>query len=140
MNDISLKLDEPVDGNDRAQFAEAVVAGLSRRQKTLPTAYLYDQRGSELFEEITELDEYYQTRTEISILEANAAQWVGGLPQDTTLVEFGSGSSRKTEILLSVGRRITGYAPIDVSPQCIGRRRPTPDGAVLAHFRDANRR
>ena len=138
MNDISLKFDDPVDGSDREKFADAVVAGLSQTQKSLPTAYLYDQRGSELFEEITELDEYYQTRTEISVLEALAAEWVSGLPEGTTLVEFGSGSSRKTEVLLSVGSRITDYAPIDVSPSALDGAVRRLMGAVLEHIRDAN--
>ncbi len=119
MSDMVLEADHTGDDSDRKVFADAVIAGLSQAQKSLPTAYLYDRRGSELFEDITELHEYYQTRTEIAILEACAADWVGGLPDGTTLVEFGSGSSRKTEILLSVGERIAGYAPIDVSPSAL---------------------
>lgn len=104
-------------------FADAVIDGLSRRQKSLPTSYLYDARGSELFEEITELDEYYQTRTELAILEASAPAWTSQLAPGTVLVEFGSGSSLKTEILLSNPSGITDYAPIDVSPAAL-------DGAV----------
>ena len=123
MSDMVMEAEVATDDSERRAFADAVIAGLSQTQKSLPTAYLYDRRGSVLFEDITELDEYYQTRTEVAILEACAADWVGGLPDGTTLVEFGSGSSRKTEILLSVGERITGYAPIDVSASAL-------DGAV----------
>lgn len=103
----------------RAEFAREVVAGLSRTPKTLPTRFLYDARGSELFEQITELDEYYPTRTEIGILEVAAPKWVAALPQRTVLVEFGSGSSTKTEMLLAAGSNIVTYVPIDVSPAAL---------------------
>jgi dimethylhistidine N-methyltransferase len=97
------------------EFASEVVAGLSASPKTLPTRFLYDARGSELFEQITELEEYYPTRTEIDILHEAAPEWASTLPRDTTLVEFGSGSSIKTEILLAASGNITAYVPIDVS-------------------------
>lgn len=67
----------------RDAFERAVITGLSQSQKTLPTAYLYDARGSELFEEITELDEYYLIRTETLILENCASDWGAGLAQGT---------------------------------------------------------
>ena len=82
------------------EFASAVLGGLSRPQKTLPCRFFYDARGSELFEAITRLPEYYPTRTETAILKAHAAEMVEGLPEGGVLVEFGSGSSRKTEIVL----------------------------------------
>ena len=99
---------------DRA-FADEVIAGLSADPKTLPTRFLYDARGSELFERITALDAYYPTRTEIGILRQAAPDWSATLPARTVLVEFGSGSSVKTEILLSATDAITTYVPIDVS-------------------------
>lgn len=118
MNSHTLEADVP--GTDvqraaRAEFAREVLAGLARTPKTLPTRFLYDARGSELFERITELEEYYPTRTEIGILEVAAPKWVAALPQRTVLVEFGSGSSTKTEMLLAAGSNIVTYVPIDVS-------------------------
>lgn len=99
----------------RADFAEAVLGGLSRRQKAIPSRFLYDARGSALFEEITRLPEYYQTRTELGILAASAAEMVEGLGEDGVLVEFGSGSSVKTELLLQQAAPGLTYVPVDVS-------------------------
>ncbi len=120
MTKLAKKLAEQVQDNaGREVFLEAVIAGLAQEQKTLPTSYLYDARGSELFEEITELDEYYQTRTEVDILNNCAREWAASLQPGTLLVEFGSGSSIKTEILLSQAETIAAYAPIDVSPAAL---------------------
>lgn len=96
-------------------FAADALAGLAAAQKTLPCQYLYDARGSELFEAITGLPEYYPTRTEIGILEASAADIVAATPAGSVLVEFGSGSSRKTEILLGALDKLAAYVPVDVS-------------------------
>jgi dimethylhistidine N-methyltransferase len=95
-------------------FREAVLAGLSRERKALPCKFLYDARGSELFEQICELPEYYPTRTERRILWRRAdeiAALAGPRPQ---LVEFGSGSSDKTRILLEA-LQPSCYVPIDIS-------------------------
>jgi len=100
-------------------FAAAAIEGLSRPQKTLPCRFFYDARGSELFEAITELPEYYQTRTEAAILETNAAEIVQDVPDGAVLVEFGSGSSLKTEILLRRLPHLRAYAAIDVSPSAL---------------------
>jgi dimethylhistidine N-methyltransferase len=115
-------------------FALAVLDGLTRTQKALPCRFFYDARGSELFEEITRLPEYYPTRTETAILEAHAAEIAGGVPDGGVLVEFGSGSSRKTEILLRELPRLRAYVSIDVSEDALGeasgrlaRRFPTLD-------------
>ena len=124
------------------EFASAVLGGLSRPQKTLPCRFFYDAPGSELFEAITRLPEYYPTRTETAILKAHAAEMVEGLPDGGVLVEFGSGSSRKTEILL---RRLSGlaaYVMIDVSQaalagakQRLAQHFPTLDvRAIVADF------
>jgi L-histidine N-alpha-methyltransferase len=94
-----------------------VAAGLSAPQKELPPKYFYDHRGSELFEEITRLPEYYQTRTERALLEA----WMPVLIPELgtrSLIELGAGSAEKTRVILSAMRRNgrTGfYVPIDVS-------------------------
>ncbi len=100
------------------EFAEDVVAGLSARPRTLPCKYFYDARGSALFEEITELPEYYPTRTEIGILRARAADICARLRPGAVLVEYGSGSSLKTEILLAAGE-FAAYAPIDISASAL---------------------
>lgn len=101
------------------RFADSVIGGLSQLHKTLPCRYLYDARGSELFEEITQLPEYYLTRTETAILEANSTDIVDGMPDDGVLVEFGSGSSTKTEILLQKLPKLAAYAPVDVSQSAL---------------------
>jgi dimethylhistidine N-methyltransferase len=98
-----------------SDFAASVLEGLSRQRKTLPCRFFYDARGSELFEQITCLPEYYLTRTETAILQAHARDMVAGHDNDTVLVEFGSGSSHKTEILLQHLPRLAAYVPIDVS-------------------------
>jgi dimethylhistidine N-methyltransferase len=97
------------------EFAAAVVDGLSRPQKTLPCRYFYDTLGSELFEEITQLPEYYPTRTEAAILAAHAPEMANSVPDGGVLVEFGSGSSRKTELVLEKLPRLAAYVAIDVS-------------------------
>jgi len=98
-----------------SEFAQAVIEGLSKAQKSLPCRYFYDARGSALFEEITRLPEYYPTRTEAGILKAHAAEMVDTIGEGELLVEFGSGSSLKTEILLDRISASIAYVPIDVS-------------------------
>ena len=90
------------------EFATEVLHGLSRPGKTLPCRFFYDARGSELFEKITRLPEYYPTRAETAILKAHAEEMAGGVPDGGVLVEFGSGSSLKTELLLE---RLPRLAP-----------------------------
>lgn len=105
---------------ERAAFARDVIDGLSRRQKAIPPRWFYDADGSRLFEEITRLDEYYPTRAEIDILRSHAGDLMAASPSRTELVEFGSGSSVKTELLLAAaGDRIRAYVPIDVSPTAL---------------------
>lgn len=104
--------------NDAAvleDFRLAVLTGLSQRQKIVPARFLYDQRGSEIFEAITDLPEYYPTRTEIALLGMHAAEIAEEAGRVDTLVEFGSGSSTKTPLVLeSLAPR--AYVPIDISP------------------------
>jgi dimethylhistidine N-methyltransferase len=100
-------------------FAAAVLDGLSRPQKALPCRFFYDARGSELFEEITRLPEYYPTRTETAILEQYAAEMAQGVPEGAILVEFGSGSSLKTEILLRRLPQLGAYVCVDVSESAL---------------------
>lgn len=90
------------------------VAGLTRHPKTLPCALLYDEAGSALFESITQLPEYYPTRTEISILRTNLGQIQAAIGPGARLVELGSGSATKTRILLT-GLAAREYVPIDIA-------------------------
>ncbi|HIF97378.1 MAG TPA: L-histidine N(alpha)-methyltransferase [Myxococcales bacterium] len=101
------------------RFLEDVLAGLRGEQKTLPCKYLYDARGSLLFEEICELDEYYPTRTEFDIMESSVADMAGHLGESVLLIEYGSGSSRKTRLLLDAMRAPAGYVPIDISGEIL---------------------
>src|SRR3954470_11862641 len=87
------------EGGVLAGLAEDVREGLSSPFKEIPPKYFYDERGSRLFEQITELREYYPTRAERSILETHAAGIVAAA-QPTTLIELGSGAASKTRVLL----------------------------------------
>jgi len=102
------------------EFGAAVFEGLSRPKKTLPCRFFYDARGSELFEEITQLPEYYPTRTEAQILRSHAGEIVEGFDEGGVLIEFGAGSSIKTEILLAQAPAGLTYVPIDVSDSALG--------------------
>ena len=106
-------------GPDVSQFRDEVWAGLSHPQKTLPCKYFYDERGSALFESICELPEYYPTRTELSIMERYAPAMASLLGKRCLLVEYGSGSSRKTRLLLDRLHDAAGYVPIDISRQAL---------------------
>lgn len=96
-------------------FRDAMLVGLSRRQKSIPCRFLYDERGSALFEAICELPEYYPTRTEMRILENRAADIAGLMGRHAQLIEFGSGSSRKARILLEALHEPAAYVAIDIS-------------------------
>ncbi|MCQ4189985.1 L-histidine N(alpha)-methyltransferase [Methylocystis suflitae] len=100
-------------------FAVSVLEGLSRQKKSLPCRFFYDAKGSALFEDITRQPEYYPTRVEIGILTDNAMQMLEGAFGETVLVEFGSGSSIKTEILLGHMRRLHAYVPVDISESAL---------------------
>src|SRR5580698_326767 len=81
-------------------FRADVVAGLSASRKFLPSRWLYDDLGCELFEQITGLDEYYPTRTETAILRGNSARIAGFCGSRAALIEYGAGAGIKTEIVL----------------------------------------
>ena len=97
-----------------AAFREDVLAGLSAPTPAVPSRWLYDRRGSELFEAITRLPEYYLTRTETALLERHSSEIAGMIGPDHVMVEFGSGSSTKTRILLRA-LDAAAYVPIDIS-------------------------
>jgi dimethylhistidine N-methyltransferase len=96
---------------------ERLIAGLSDDPKTIPAQYFYDDRGSQLFEQICELPEYYLTRTEAQLL-ADSAPTIAQITQAGQLIELGSGSSSKTRLLISAlqhhQQKLT-YVPIDIS-------------------------
>jgi L-histidine Nalpha-methyltransferase len=101
-----------------AALAADVRAGLGVRPKTLPPKYFYDAVGSELFAQVTRLDEYYPTRTERAILRAHAAE-IAALTRSATLVEIGSGTSEKTRLLLRALREagtLRRFVAFDVDP------------------------
>lgn len=101
----------------RTAFRDAVAAGLAASPKYLPCCYFYDRKGSELFESICELPEYYLTRAETAILKASADEIAGLFPREVTLVEFGSGNAAKTRLLMECflqGRSRLRYVPIDI--------------------------
>jgi dimethylhistidine N-methyltransferase len=95
-------------------FRADVLRGLAERQKAIPARWFYDLNGSELFEEITHLPEYYPTRVETELLESHGAEIARRVGPNRAVVEFGSGSSIKTPLLL---REINpaAYVPIDIS-------------------------
>jgi len=110
-------VDPATPSEDELHPGSDVVRGLSQTPKTLPPRYFYDDRGSQLFEQITELPEYYLTRTETEILKSCAPE-IAQITGACELIELGSGNSTKTRILLDAYRS-TGYplvyCPIDIS-------------------------
>jgi dimethylhistidine N-methyltransferase len=96
-------------------LAADVLRGLSAGEKNLPCKYFYDEAGSELFERICQLPEYYPTRTEIGILERSAGEMADVLGRGCLLIEYGSGSSCKTRLLLDRLAEPAGYVPVDIA-------------------------
>lgn len=132
-------------------FADAVASGLSREPKQLDCRFFYDETGSLLFEKICELPEYYLTRSEREILTDRSGEIARLFPADTVLVELGSGSSAKTDLLISAWIREHGslrYEPIDISEeilresslQLLERHRHLTVHAIAGHFEDGLRR
>lgn len=100
-------------------FLEDVLSGLAGTPKVLPSKYFYDERGSQLFEQITALPEYYPTRMETLLLARIAPQISALIPQGAALIEFGSGSSSKTRLLLEAAPQLAVYAPLDISEEAL---------------------
>ena len=96
-------------------FYEEVVQGLSRDEKTLPCKFFYDEHGSQLFDQICEQPEYYPTRTEAAIMREHGAAMAEALGPHVRLVEYGSGSSTKTRLLLDHLACPAAYVPMDIS-------------------------
>jgi dimethylhistidine N-methyltransferase len=96
-------------------FANDVLIGLSKIQKAIPSRWLYDDRGCALFEEITQLEEYYPTRTETQILRDNAEDIAQFCGENATVLEYGAGAAIKTELLISALRNPRFYVPVDIA-------------------------
>jgi dimethylhistidine N-methyltransferase len=117
-------------------FAADAVAGLTAMPKRLPPKYFYDVAGSELFERITTLPEYYPTRCELGILRDHAVDIAALIPQGAALIEFGSGASVKTRIVLGAAKGLAAYVPVDISAaflerQAVELRKEYPGVAML---------
>jgi dimethylhistidine N-methyltransferase len=96
-------------------FVADILKGLSERPKRISPIYFYDARGSALFDQICELPEYYPTRTETRILTDHGADMARHVGDDALLIEFGSGSSIKTRLLLDRLPTLSAYVPVDIS-------------------------
>jgi dimethylhistidine N-methyltransferase len=99
----------PVDDLDE------IIDGLSQSEKMISPKYFYDERGSQLFDEITRLPEYYPTETELGIMRANLDEIASLVGKHASLIEFGSGSSLKTRVLLQHMIALAAYVPVDIS-------------------------
>ncbi len=106
-------MDKPVVSNPG--LLASAVSTLSCAEKTLDSKWFYDSQGSELFEQITALPEYYLTRTEVDILRARAQQLAALVSDSSVLLELGSGASIKTRILLAAFKDLAAYVPLDIS-------------------------
>jgi len=109
----------PPQGADDAAFETDVLAGLGATPKRMPAKYFYDATGSQLFERITELPEYYPTRTEMRILRDHGADIAKLIAPGAALVEFGSGSSKKVRILLRAAPPLAAYVPVDICGEMV---------------------
>ena len=109
-----LKLVERDEGGVDRAFRADVLAGLAEAQKAIPARWFYDDAGSQLFEDITQLPEYYPTRAETEILRAQGPQFAELIGAGRAVVEFGSGSSVKTPLLLSTIAP-SAYVPLDIA-------------------------
>jgi dimethylhistidine N-methyltransferase len=128
---------------DAGSFLQDVMEGLSRPRKALSPKYFYDERGSALFEAICELPEYYPTRTEMAIMRAHAGEMAQRLGPDCLLIEYGSGSGRKTRVLIAALAPVA-YMPIDIAREQLTRsaaelERDFPGLQVLAVCADYSR-
>jgi len=94
---------------------EEIIDGLLLPEKMISPKYFYDERGSQLFDQITRLPEYYPTETELGIMQDNIDEIVALVGEHASLIEFGSGSSSKTRILIENLNQLAAYVPVDIS-------------------------
>src|SRR5664279_3028059 len=104
---------------EASAFGTDVLEGLSTTPKRVPAKYFYDDAGSQLFERITEVPEYYPTRSEMRILRDHAADIAKLIAPGSALVEFGSGSSKKARILLRAVPPLAAYVPVDICGEMV---------------------
>jgi L-histidine N-alpha-methyltransferase len=104
-------MNSAVDGEE----LEEIIAGLMLPEKMISPKYFYDERGSQLFDQITHLPEYYPTETELGIMRDNIGEIAALVGPQASLIEFGSGSSRKTRVLLDNLIDMAVYVPVDIS-------------------------
>lgn len=126
----------PVNQKIDQEFLADVIKGLSQPNKRLSCKYFYDDRGSQLFDQICELDEYYLTRTEQAIMDEHAKEMAERLGERVMLIEFGSGSSTKTHVLLQHLLNPSAYIPLDISEDhllqtAVGLRKKFPKIEIL---------
>ena len=105
---------------EQDSFADCLLSGLRKASKEIACKYFYDQAGSELFDAICELPEYYQTRTETALLARHAGEIAALMGEDVEIVEFGAGSLRKVRILLDAAHNPRAYTPLDISGDYLG--------------------
>ena len=108
-----------LDAGETTRFRRDLLTGLSRSPKTASPKWFYDAEGSRLFEDITRLPEYYPTRQEAALLREVAPRWASRFGADAVLVEFGSGASEKTRIVLDAAPDLAAYVPIDISADAL---------------------
>ncbi|WP_332677655.1 ergothioneine biosynthesis protein EgtB [Brevundimonas sp.] len=118
-DDAPALLTRDAEPGETARFRRDLAAGLSRSPKVASPKWFYDAEGSRLFEEITRLPEYYPTRQEAALLRRVAPEWAGRFGPDAALVEFGSGASEKTRIVLDAAPDLAAYVPIDISADAL---------------------
>ncbi|HSN52050.1 MAG TPA: L-histidine N(alpha)-methyltransferase [Woeseiaceae bacterium] len=94
---------------------DELIDGLRQAEMTISPKYFYDERGSQLFDEITRLPEYYPTETELGIMRDNIGEIASLVGRQASLIEFGSGSSLKTRVLLEHLDELAAYVPVDIS-------------------------
>ncbi|MDP1777256.1 MAG: L-histidine N(alpha)-methyltransferase, partial [Brevundimonas sp.] len=107
------------DQGETVRFRRDLIAGLSRSPKVASPKWFYDAEGSRLFEAITRLPEYYPTRQEAALLRRVAPDWAARFGPEAALVEFGSGASEKTRIVLDAATDLGAYVPIDISADAL---------------------
>lgn len=108
-------MSKSVETESMSMFRKDITEGLLKKQKELPSKYFYDEKGSDLFEQICELDEYYLTNSELEIMMRHIDEISGCIGSNTQLIELGSGSSLKTRLLLENCEDLAMYIPVDIS-------------------------
>ncbi len=115
---VSVDVDESTIVAERdPEVVKEILDGLRRVPKHISSKFLYDEKGSLLFDEICDLPEYYPTRTETAIMEQYADEMVRAVGEKAVLIELGSGSSVKTRLLLDNAKTLSAYVPVDISAE-----------------------